>query len=105
MSTDFHVTITGARGEEWKRITGTDRFPVTSPIPSLGNLPGFTEPQRIFHLDLDETEAAIKEKIVAHLSAKFGLSPEETEAEIRAAGIPILEADCMVSIQHPQKWF
>lgn len=105
MATDFHVTICGARGEEWQRIAGTNHFPVKSPIPSFASLPGFSEPQKVFMLDLHEIEAATLDKIVAHLSEKFGLSPSETEMEIRTAGIPILEADCAVTISHPQKWF
>lgn len=105
MSTDFHVTIHGTRGEEWQRVAGTNHFPVKSPIPSLATLPGYSEPQRVFMLDIPEIEAATLSKIVAHLSEKFQVPLDEAEQEIRAAGIPILAADCSVMVEHPQKWF
>lgn len=103
MATDFHVTIHGERGEEWERIAGTATFPVQSPIPVLAELPG-RGTQRVFLLAIDELEASTLEKIVAHLAAKFGVPPEETEAEVRAHGIPILDEECSLMIQNPQKW-
>lgn len=102
-SHDFWVTIHGARGEEWKSITGTNRFPVISPIAVRGNLPGIGE-AGVYLLALDNVAADVKSRIIAHLANKFGLSPDETEEEVRKAGIPILETDCSVTVFHPQKW-
>lgn len=104
MSADFQVTIHGARGEEWHRIAGTNTFPVRSPIPVLADLPG-RDNARVFLLDLELIEVEVKAKIVAHLSTKFGLRPEEAEEEIRRIGIPILEDECSVMVLNPQRWF
>ena len=103
-SHDFWITIHGERGEEWKRITGTDRFPIKTPVPSLGILPGIGE-TRIYLLALDQMEPEIMHRILAHLAVKFGLTPEEDAEEIAKAGIPILADECSVMVLNPQKWF
>jgi hypothetical protein len=104
MSHDFWVTITGERGREWKRVAGTDYFPVLSPIPVMGDLPGIGL-SRVYLLAIDQMEPNILSRIVAHLSGKFGMTAEETQAELDKGGIPILADDCMVTVLNPQKWF
>jgi hypothetical protein len=101
---DFTVTIGGSRGDEWERICGTRTFPVKSPIPVLANLPGKSE-VRVFLVDLDEVEPDILARIKTGLARKFGLSPAEAETEIKEKGIPILDEEVSVMIDHPQKWF
>src|ERR1044071_3447050 len=99
-SHDFWATIDGERGEEWKRIAGTNRFPIRSPIPVLGDLPGKGE-RRCYLLALDQVEPATLNRIVAHMAAKFGLSPEEARDEMEKVGIPILDEDCSVMVMNP----
>lgn len=103
MSTDFYVSIGGARGEEWERIAGTRRFPVKSPIPFLADLPGQPKAE-VFLLDIQELEYDVLVRITAHLCQKFGLTTEEAAVEIKAGWIPILNEDCMVTILNPQRW-
>jgi hypothetical protein len=103
-SHDFFVTIHGERGEEWKGIAGTNHFPVRSPIPSLGILPGKGE-QRVYLLALDQVEPETLNRIVSHMSEKFGLTPEEARDEMEKAGIPILADECSVMVHNPQRWF
>jgi hypothetical protein len=90
------ATIHGERGDEWQKVTGTNRFPVQSFLPIRANLPGLGE-QQIYLLALDAVEPEIKEKIVARLCEKFGLSRAESESEIAMQGIPILATECTVS--------
>lgn len=42
--------------------------------------------------------------IVAHLSQKFGMTPQECESKIAKVGIPILADDCTVVLNDPQRW-
>jgi hypothetical protein len=101
---DFTVTIGGSRGDEWERIAGTRTFPVRSPIPVLADLPGKPSAQ-VYLLDLASIAEGVRGRIVGHLSRKFGLSPDEAEAEATKQGIPILADECSVMIEHPQRWF
>ncbi len=103
-SHDFWATLHGERGEEWRLITGTNEFPIQSPIPVLGDLPGKGE-TRCYLLALDQVEPEILRRIVAHLAKKFGMTPEETEREMKTVGIPIPADDCSMMVLHPQKWF
>jgi hypothetical protein len=103
MPSDFEVTLTGERGAEWERVIGRKTFPVRSPVPILAKLPGIPR-AHVYLLDLSLIEPAVLEKIVAHMGAKFGLTPEEERQEIAEKGIPILDEDCMVTIHNPQKW-
>ncbi len=102
-SHDFWVTVHGARGEEWVRVAGTNHFPVKSPIPVLGNLPG-KPMSHIYLLALDQMEPEVLARIVAHLAQKFSMSEEEAKQEIDKAGIPILADDCGVMILNPRRW-
>jgi len=104
MSADFRVTINGPRGEEWERVAGTRTFPVLTPIPCMATLPGRPGLSRVFLVDLGELGPGVLERIVAHLAAKFQLSEQEAAAEIKTAGVPILDEECTVSISNPQKW-
>src|SRR5512135_2486606 len=101
---DFTVTVGGSRGDEWERICGTRTFPVRSPIPVLADLPGKPKSE-VFLLDLASIEKPVRERIVAHLSQKFGLPPAEAEAEVNSKGIPILAEECCTTIRNPQRWF
>ena len=100
---DFWVTIEGQRGEKWQRVLGTSRLPVRSPIPTLAILPGIGEAE-VYLVALDVLAPGQQEKIIAHLCEKFQLRPDEAEAEIRQAGVPILGRDCSVMIMNPQRW-
>jgi len=105
MSADFRVTIGGARGEEWERVAGTRTFPVMTPIPQMATLPGRPGLSKVFLVDLAELEPGVLDRIVAYLAAKFGLSEQEAAAEIKTAGVPVLDEQCTVVVTNPQKWF
>jgi hypothetical protein len=106
---DFWVTLDDSKAEEWEALLGKDkgrRLPVKSPIPVLAHLPGFSVPQRVYLLALDCMEPDDVQKIAGRLAEKFGMTAEESEREVRAAGIPIREEHTSCVIVHrPQRWF
>lgn len=103
MTYDFWVTIHGERGDEWTRILGTSHLPIKSPIPKRALLPNVGE-TLVYLLAIDQMQPEQVEKIVAHLSAKFNLAPDEAQQEIAIAGIPIWKVDCSVMVHNPQRW-
>jgi hypothetical protein len=106
---DFWITLKDTKAEEWVTLLGPDRgrrLPVMTPIPQLAHLPGFDVPQRIFLLALDCMEPNEIALISGKLAAKFGMTPDEAEEEIRKVGIPIREEHIDGVIVHrPQRWF
>ena len=96
MSRDFIVTIGGARGEEWKRVLGTNQFCVVSAMTSPGTALG--RPGSFYFMDLETLNAEDRSTLVKHLAGKFHLSVEQVEADIAQYGVPILADDCQLTV-------
>lgn len=103
MRPPLEVTINGERGDEWERICGTRRFPVTTWEPLKADLPGKPNAD-IYILNLLLMESETLDKVTAHLAQKFGLSPQEANLEIVQKGIPILAENVTVVLNDPQRW-
>jgi hypothetical protein len=101
---DFWATVDGARGEQWKRTVGTNRFPIESPLPIRGNLPGLGD-REVYLLALDQLDAATRGAIMVELARSFGIPAAEIAEEISRVGVPILAEDCSVTVHNPQRWF
>lgn len=97
------ITILGERGAEWERITGTRTFPTLDWNPVRADLPGLGV-RDVHRLNLGLMPPDMVEKIVAHLAAKFGMTPEETRDEVMTKGIPVLAEGCSVVLNDPQRW-
>ena len=96
----LHPTIVhlhGPRGDELEAVLGTRDLRVLSPIPVPCELPGFATPQHCYLLDVAELTAEQQERLIAHMSKKFGLPVQEVEAEMIAYGVPLLEDGCSVT--------
>ena len=103
MAKDFRVTVTGARGDEFRKIFGTDTVAVKSFIPSIADLPGLGE-RAVYLLDTDLLTDAQREALVEHIAEKFGAAREAVDEHLRARGLPILAEDCIVTIDNPLRW-
>lgn len=106
MAKDFTVTLTEntERGKLFQSIFGTRTVHVKSPIPHLANLPEVGSAY-VYELDLKFITAAERDKLVAHISQRFGISPITVDLELDQHGIPILANDCVATIKNPQRWF
>lgn len=105
MAKDFTVRITNPqRAAEWQAVFGTTTVCVRSPFPHFGNLPGFSEPQLLYLLDLDEITPEQRLALVMHIAEKFSLPAEEVEAALDTDGVPLLAQDCTAVISNPQRW-
>ena len=104
MGKDFRVTVYNKdRAKEWESILGTTTVYVKSPFPTLAKLPGRGE-ALIYELDLDLITDEQRERLVAHLAAKFDVPLAVVQAKLDL-GVPILADDCTVGVMNPQKWF
>lgn len=59
----------------------------------------------VYLLDLDLITPEQRQRLVEHISRKWGLPAAEVEADLDAYGVPILDEDCIVTIHNPQRWF
>jgi hypothetical protein len=104
MAEDFRVRVTNPeRAAEWREVLGADIVCVRSPVPRRANLPGHLD-ALIYLLDLDLLTEEQRVKLVAHLSAKFGIPERRVAAELDTHGLPVLAQDCSVSVHNPQRW-
>lgn len=105
MGKDFTVTVDNPkRMDDWVSMFDTVTVHVTSPIPVEAFLPGFDEPQLIYELDLGLITKQQRQKLVRYLSQKFNIPMAEIDRQIDSHGVPILAADCMVTVHNPHKW-
>jgi len=91
------VTIHGARGAEWISVLGTATLPVKSPLPVRAQLPGIDNAE-VYLVALDALQPGQLDKIVAHVSRKFGVPVEDVRQELKEHGMPILADDCSCAI-------
>lgn len=101
MGKDFTVTICEPeRRAMFEAVFGTATVHVESPFPTKANLPGRPD-SLIYELDLESITPEQREKLVAFLAEKFGISAEEVDALLEAHGVPILADDCVVGVTNP----
>lgn len=103
MSKDFVVSATGERAAEWREVFGTDRLPVESPIPEWASAPGHERAQ-FYKLDLAELTDAQRERVIAHVAAKFGQDLAEVRNRLPFHGMPLLAEGLSLTVYHPQRW-
>lgn len=104
MGEDFLVKVTDPeRAEVFRQILGSDVVFVESPVPELANLPELGK-RKVFKLDLTMYTAHEKTKLAEHIAGKFNIDIEFVKTNLASAGVPILDEDCTVIIQNPQRW-
>lgn len=104
MGKDFLVKVTDPeRAEAFRQILGSDVVFVESPVPELANLPGLGE-RKVFKLDLVMYTAYEKAKLADYIAAKFNIDIDFVKTNLASAGVPILDEDCTVIVQNPQRW-
>ncbi len=102
---DFWLHVHGPRAADFQRVYGTTIIAVKSPAPHLAELPGFDELQPVYLLDLEWVkEQGRYHDLVAFIAERFGMDENAVEAGLQEEGMPILEADTTLRIDHPQRW-
>lgn len=102
---DFWAHVHGRRAADFERVFGTSCVAIKSPATHLAQLPGFTQPQPVYLLDLDwVAEQGKREALVAFLAERFEAAPEIVDAGLDEVGMPILAAEVNLAIHHPQRW-
>ena len=106
MGKDFIVSLKPgtARADDFLKVFGSLDVRVDSFIPMLVELPGFEEPQKVYLLDLKWLTQRERERLTRHLAAKFNIPLEQVESEIDDVGVPILDQDCYLIVENPQRW-
>lgn len=78
------------RKELFLEIFGTNKVPVTSMMPGYTNLPGFSEPQLAYLLDMNFVTEEQRSKIIDHIAKRFELPREFVRTHLQKDGVPIL---------------
>lgn len=104
MSQDFTATVRDTvRVAEWEAVFGDTNVCIKSPVPIVANLPG-RPGVPIYELDLAQLTAVQRERLIAHIAAKFNIPADEVAADLDTIGVPILADDVTITIHNPQKW-
>jgi hypothetical protein len=103
---DFKVKVFDGteRAETFMEVFGRTEVCVLSPLPVLVNVPGFDAPQAAYMLDLQEITDDECDRLVAHISKRFVIDAHEVSSLLEQHGVPILLAECTLTIENPQKW-
>lgn len=105
MGQDFTVTITDPKqAAEFERIFGTTTVHVKSPFPELSELTG-KPAVPAYMLDLSLITDEQRHALIRHIADKFCIPLGEVAVTLDMHGVPILAEDCMVTVEHPQRWF
>lgn len=104
MGKDFKVTVMGERGEEFTEVFGTNTVQVLLPFPHMVTLDGMEGEQSVYMLDVDALTDEQRDRLVVHLARKFASSEIEISRFLNNEGLPILAADTVATISHPQRW-
>lgn len=84
------------RAADWERVFGDTTIPLASPLPVRASLP--IGDRDVYLVDVPKLDEGQVERLVGHLSAKFGLSRSEVrEGLLHGEGLPILAEDVVVS--------
>lgn len=93
-----YITVHGGRGRRFEEMFGTATVPVRGWRPTTEVLPGFSEPQEVFELDLEwVSEQGHRDNLVEYLTHGFGCPREFVDAHLEQIGVPILATQCTVT--------
>lgn len=105
MGKDFRIIIEEPnRKADFIAVFGRKEVCIQSPLPAWEKLSGFEEPVQVYYLDFDEITDEERQRLVEHISEKFGDAPEEVNRLLDIHGLPILASDCFVVINNAQRW-
>jgi hypothetical protein len=85
----YYVRATGARGERWQQLYGTDTLPVVSLRPERASVGGEAG-QFILEVDLDALTQDEREAVARGVATARGLSLEEVEHILLEQGLPVV---------------
>lgn len=96
----FQATINpeSPRAKAFQEIFGGRTIPVLSPLPTRAQGPDGEA--QFYRLDVGKLTTEQRRRLVAHISAKWNISPAAVEASIDDPehGVPILATDVIVPI-------
>lgn len=85
----LYVTAIGPRAEEWRRVFGDDRLPVTSIHTVTAELEGLGK-REVFFLDFTRLDPTQLDSLISHLGKNYPEdAPDWIRATILARGFPI----------------
>lgn len=94
--TEVTVVKPPERVREFEEVFGSATVPVRGwIIPHRASLP--IGRREVWELDLDAITDEQRERLIAHLAAKFGADEAHVRAHLRDEGVAILADDCVVS--------
>ena len=94
---DARILESSPRYADWVKVFGDNRAPITSPMPHQASLPGIPN-ALVYWLDLKAITSEQRARLVAHISERFGIPPDEVERDLDRDGVPLMAADVHVSI-------
>ena len=101
-TTTGKLTTTGSRYQEWISVFVTNEIPLVSPLYDFIEITG-RGGEAVYMLDVKALTPEQRERLVKHLSAKFGVSEQEVNEQLDSIGCPILTDDIMTSSD--MMWF
>jgi hypothetical protein len=106
MGKDFTITINASspRSLDFIEVFGRREVHIKSFLPQLMKLPDFDEPQLCYLLDLELLSEEELTRLAIYISEKFNAKLDAVVAALRVTEMPILAADCIVSVENPQRW-
>lgn len=106
MSNDFEAIIRGdsERAATWRAVLGTETVKIKSPLPVAVSLPGDIK-TTAYQVDICLLTAEQRQRLVAHLAARFGYTVHDVDRDLDDIGCPILADDVVVTVHNPQRWF
>jgi hypothetical protein len=107
MAKDFTVTISkdSPRAQDFMKAFGRLTVHIESFIPQWMSHPDFEDEQKMYKLDFEFVTEEEFERLVDVINEKFQAERGAVAASLKALGLPILAADCIVTIENPQRWF
>jgi len=84
------------RAADWEKVFLRRHVPILSPVAHVAVLPGLGE-REVYLIDLAVLGTPERLRLVRHLSERFGIPLEEADADLDAAGCPILAEDVVIS--------
>lgn len=105
MGKDFEIIINEKteRGKDFIKVFGTTIVNIKSPRPEYILTPD-NEKVLAYFLDLALITEEQRENLIKHLSKKFNQSIDFVRKNLDKFGVPLLEKDCSLIINNPQKW-
>lgn len=98
--TEATIRESSPRAADWKRIFGGLTVRLLSPVPILAD--SLTGRRRFYHADVKALSSEQRGRLVAFISERFSVPPEEVELGLGDSkeGLPILDEDLFVSFDY-----